>query len=61
MSRTCLRKELPLACQDCYYLHCDHLRMDGKNDWSCMMRNVDVKRDFKNGKSCVDDYDTEGM
>lgn len=52
MTRKCLREELPKSCQDCDYLHLDYLCMDGKHHWSCMMRNMDVRREFSKGKSC---------
>lgn len=54
MGRECLFSELPLACQECYYLHCGYVHMDGKNYYECRMKNWDVRRDFKNGKSCVE-------
>ena len=58
MSRRCSFEELPKPCQECDYLHCNHLRMNGENDWTCMMRNMDVRRDFRNGKACVEDEPT---
>lgn len=53
MSRTCFYNELPKPCQECEYLHCDHVYMEGKATYSCLGgEDVTVHFAFNKGVCC---------
>lgn len=54
MGKVCFFKELPLHCQQCDKLQAVYYDMSGKHHWECTAKNINMRREFSSGKSCVD-------